>query len=199
MEVRQALADLAEVRVRLASVQRFYGLSGKAAIASGAVAVSAGFVQRAFDGDPRSVTDAHLYLAIWLSCLAAALAINYGALLLWLARRRGSQARMQVRTVGLTILPAIVIGGVLTVSLATHGIWWMLPGTWCMCYALGLFASKAMLPDAVMVVAVAFAAFGAVLLLGAPAVRPLNWSIMPLAFGLGQIAIGLIVVRDREL
>src|ERR1700688_1323503 len=47
MQLRQAMADLAEVRGRLATVQRFDGYSAWAAIASGGLAIPAGAVQYA--------------------------------------------------------------------------------------------------------------------------------------------------------
>lgn len=191
MEVRQAIADLAEVRGRLANVQRFDGYSGSAAIASGIVALIAGAVQLAIVPHPNAAQRA-LYLAIWLACLGVALALNYGAILAWRARNRGAQAGVQTRTVGLTILPAIVSGGVITLALVLRGVDDLLPGIWCLTYALGIFASRAMVPRDVSWVAAGFGAFGTLLLL-VPAVGPLDWWVMPAAFGLGQIAIGAVV------
>ena len=51
-----------------------------------------------------------------------------------------------MRTVGLTILPAIAAGGVITLALVLRGLFDLLPGMWCATYALGLFASRAMVP-----------------------------------------------------
>ena len=56
MEVRKAIADIAEVRDRLATVQRFDGYSGGAAIASGLVAVGFGVVQALVAPQPRAGT-----------------------------------------------------------------------------------------------------------------------------------------------
>ena len=195
MEVRQALADLAEVRGRLATVQRFDGYSGPAAIASGVVAVAAGIVQALLAPEPVTLAARQTYLGIWLSCLGCALAINYGAILVWRARNRGPQAKIQIRTVGMSIVPAIAAGGVITVALVVRGLTDLLPGMWCATYALGLFASRAMVPRDVVLVAVAFGAVATVLLL-APHIHPLAWWIMPATFGLGQIAIGTIVRLD---
>jgi hypothetical protein len=195
MEVRQALADLAEVRGRLATVQRFDGYSGPAAIASGVVAIAAGIVQALLAPEPSTLAGRQAYLAIWLSCLGCALAINYGAILVWRARNRGPQAKIQIRTVGMSIVPAIAAGGVITVALVLRGLTDLLPGMWCATYALGLFASRAMVPRDVVLVAVAFGAVATVLLL-APHIHPLAWWIMPATFGLGQIAIGTIVRFD---
>jgi hypothetical protein len=192
MEVRQALADLAEVRGRLATVQRFDGYSGPAAIASGVVAILAGIVQAVLAPEPDGPAARQTYLAIWLSCLGFALAINYGAILIWRANNRGAQAKVQIRTVGMSIVPALAAGGVITLALVMRGLIDLVPGMWCATYALGLFASRAMVPRDVVLVAAAFGAVATVLLV-APHIHPLAWWIMPLAFGLGQIAIGAIV------
>ncbi len=195
MEVRRALADLAEVRGRLATVQRFDGYSGKAAIASGLTAVFAGIVQALSVPQPRSVAERQTYLLIWLTCLGCALAINYGAIVAWRVRNRGPQAAVQFRTVGMSILPAVAAGGVITLALSLRGLTDLLPGMWCATYALGLFASRSIVPRNVIFIAVAFGAIGAVLLL-APAPSALAWWIMPVAFGIGQIAIGTTVLDD---
>jgi hypothetical protein len=196
MEVRQAIADLAEVRGRLAGAQRFEGYSGWAAVTSGVAAIVAGLVQLRFAAHPAPAQHGE-YLSIWLACLAAALAINYGAILAWRMRNSNAYARAQMRTVGITILPAIAAGGVLTTALVQHDLFYLLPGTWCAIYALGLFASRAMVPRNVTWVAVLFGIAAGVLLL-APAIDPLAWWVMPLTFGLGQIAIGAIVRRDPQ-
>jgi len=197
MEVRQAIADIAEVRDRLASVQRFGGYSGSAAILSGIVALGVGLVQALVVPQPRTLDAQHQYLTIWLSCLVAALAINYGAILIWRAQHRDEQSRFQIRTVGMSILPAIAAGGVVSAALVRHGLFTLLPGMWCATYALGLFASRALVPPRVVFVAVAFG-FVATLLLFAPGTLALAWWVMPAAFGLGQIAIGAIVLAERR-
>lgn len=195
MEIRQAMADLAEVRGRLANVQRFDGVSGNAAIASGFVALLAGAVQAATVPEPSSAAARGTYIVIWLTCLGLALAINYGAIVAWRARNPGVQAGVQFRTVGMSILPAIAAGGVVTLALVERGLDDLLPGMWCATYALGLFASRRMVPRNVVLVAAAFGAAAAALLL-LPGIAPLAWWVMPAAFGLGQIAIGAIVRAD---
>jgi uncharacterized membrane protein YhaH (DUF805 family) len=132
------------------------------------------------------------YLWIWLICLGLALAINYGAIVTWRSRHTDPQAAAQMRTVGLTILPAIAAGGVITLALVVRGLFDLLPGMWAATYALGLFASRNMVPREVVYVAIAFGA-AATLLLLLPNIEPLAWWIMPAAFGLGQVTIGVIV------
>lgn len=196
MDVTRALADLDEVRSRLAAVQRFRGLSGPAALASGLGAVGTGLVQLSVVPHPVSAEDTARYVAIWIACLGFALAANYGALMVWLVRHWSARSRAEMRTAGMTILPAIVAGGTFTAALLSRGEIGLLPGVWCACYALGLLSSRSMLPRGAIWVAMLFAASGAALLF-APGTNALSWWVMPLTFGLGQIALGALLGADE--
>ncbi|BDE05056.1 hypothetical protein WPS_03320 [Vulcanimicrobium alpinum] len=197
MDVTRAIADLDEVRTRLAAVQRFRGLSGPAAIASGVAAVATGLVQLAFVPHPASAAEGARYVAIWIACLTFALAVNYGALAVWLANNWSSRTRTELRTAAIAIAPAVVAGGAFTAALLAHNELGMLPGTWALCYALGLLSSRSMLPRGTTAVALAFAATGATLLFAA-GTNALAWWVMPLTFGCGQLAIGALIERDRD-
>ncbi|GAC1660067.1 MAG: hypothetical protein NVS4B13_07290 [Candidatus Elarobacter sp.] len=196
MDVTRAIADLDEVRARLASVQRFRGLSGSAALASGVGAIGTGAVQFAVVPAPHGAEDAGRYVAIWIACVAFALAVNYGAVAVWLARNWSSRTRTELRTAALAIVPSIVAGGAFTTALLTRGEIGLLPGTWALCYGLGLLAARSMLPRGVLAIAIAFAAVGSTLLFAAGA-NALAWWVMPLTFGVGQTAIGVLILRDE--
>jgi hypothetical protein len=195
MEVSRAIADLEEVRTRLAAVQRFRGLSGGAAIASGLAAIGSGLIQAATVARPAGAGDGTRYVTIWIACLACSLAVNYGAIVLWLARHWSVRSRVELKTVGMTILPSIVAGGLFTAVFIARGELGLLPGMWCLCYALGLIASRAMAPPGIGWVAALFAACGAALLF-APGSNALAWWVMPATFGIGQLIIGVLVSRD---
>jgi hypothetical protein len=197
MDVTRAIADLDEVRSRLASVQRFRGLSGPAALASGVGAFGTGIVQLVVAPHPHGGEDAARYVAIWIACLAFALAVNYGALAVWLANNWSSRSRTELRTAALAVLPAVVAGGAFTAALLAHDQVGLLPGTWALCYALGLLAARAMLPRGTAVVAVSFGVIGATLLF-ATGIEALAWWVMPLTFGCGQIAIGALIELDAD-
>ncbi len=198
MDVTRAIADLDEVRSRLASVQRFRGLSGPAALASGVGALGTGLVQLAVVPHPGSAEDSARYVAIWIACLAFALAANYGAILVWLLRHWSARSRAELGSAGMTILPSVVAGGAFTLALLARGEIGLLPGIWCSCYALGLFASRSMLPRGAVAIAMMFAAAGCTLLF-AQGTNALSWWVMPATFGVGQIAIGLVIARDEAL
>jgi hypothetical protein len=195
MEVSRAIADLEEVRTRLAAVQRFRGLSGGAAFASGVAALVSGIIQATSVAAPASPAEGARYVTIWIACLACSLAVNYGAIVLWLARHWSVRSRIELKTVGMTILPSVVAGGLFTAAFVSRGQLGLLPGTWCLCYALGLIASRAMAPPGIGWIAALFAASGGALLF-APGSNALAWWVMPATFGIGQIVIGILVSRD---
>lgn len=196
MDVTRAIADLDEVRSRLASVQRFRGLSGPAALASGVAAVATGLVQLLAIPAPHTAADGGRYVTLWIACLSFALALNYGAVAVWLARNWSSRTRNQLRTAGVTILPSIVAGGAFTAALLARGEIGLLPGTWALCYGLGLLAARSMLPRGVAPVAGGFAAVGSALLF-ASGTNALVWWVMPATFGIGQLLIGMLMERDQ--
>ncbi|MBV8600233.1 MAG: hypothetical protein JO359_01585 [Candidatus Eremiobacteraeota bacterium] len=196
MNRQQAAADLAEVRRRLAGVQRFAGFSGVAAVGSGFIGLCAGAVQGIVAPHPHGEAALHAYLTIWLSTLAVALALNYGAVAMWLARNHGRHALEQSRIAAIAILPSILFGGALTVALVDAGMWRLLPGVWYGAYAVGLFASRTLVPGSVVTVAGAFGV-GAIALLLPFSAFSLAWWVMPVGFGFAQIAIGVCLARDR--
>ena len=198
MEVERAIADLAEVRDRLASVQEFRGYSASAAALSGLMAVMAGGIQWMIAPAPQTPDAVGRYLEIWFVCLALALAINYGALLAWYVRIAGRHERSQTRTVGVAIIPAIALGAVLSLAMIAHGMPWLLPGIWYASYGIGLFSSRAMLPRGVILVASAFGIAGAALILTLDTSLPLRFWVMPLGFGFGQMFSGYRLSQDRK-
>lgn len=194
-ELDRALSDIAEVRERLAMTQRFKGYSGIAAMLSGGLAVVAGLVQHAIVPVPSNAGDRHVYFAIWFACAAAAALVNYGAILNWFWSDASARDRWQTRTVGLAILPALLLGAGLSFGLFAHGEIALLPGVWYGCYGVGLFASRTMLPDGLPPIAAAFIAVG-VALLFVPASIALAWWMLPLGFGVGQCFIGVLIRRE---
>jgi hypothetical protein len=74
----------------------------------------------------------------------------------------------------------------------------MLPGVWYACYAVGLFASRAMVPKGAIPLAAAFGIAGLLLLLTPSTLLPLSWWVMPIGFGFGQMLIGWLLMREGD-
>jgi hypothetical protein len=196
-DLERALADIAEVRERLGHVQRFKGYSGLAAAISGVFAFAAGVVQWLLVPAVRTSLDGHLYFAIWFACCAAAMVVNYGAIAHWYINDATARERWQTATVGFAILPALILGAALSFALLRADFFAFLAAVWYGCYGVGLLASHTMLPRAVLPISAAFLAAGIGLLFAPPAVALSPW-ILGIGFGAGQIAIGVLVMRERE-
>ena len=108
-----------------------------------------------------------------------------------------ARERWQTATVGFAILPALILGAALSFALLRADLFAFLPAVWYGCYGVGLLASHTMLPRAVLPISVAFLAAGIGLLFASPAVALSPW-ILAVGFGAGQIAIGVLVMRERE-
>jgi len=195
-ELERALVDIAEVRERLAMTQRFKGYSGVAAAASGFFALAAGVLQALLVPVPQTIAQGREYFAIWLVCCAAAAIVNYGAIAHWFVSDESARDRWQTRTVGLAILPALVLGAALSFALLQDGHFAYLPGIWYGCYGVGLFASRTMIPRGAVAIASCFMLAGIALLFTPPAIG-LAWWVLPLGFGAGQIGIGALLLRER--
>lgn len=196
-DLERALADIAEVRERLGAVQRFKGYSGLAALISGLFALSAGVVQWLLVPAVASAHQGRLYFAIWFACCAASVVVNYSAIAHWYVNDATARERWQTASVGFAILPALLLGAALSFALLRAGLFAFLPGVWYGCYGVGLIASRTMLPPSVVPVCVAFLAVGAALLFAPPVIALAPW-VLAAGFGVGQIAIGICVMRDHE-
>ena len=194
-DIERALADIAEVRDRLAGAQRFKGYSAIAAGLSGGFALVAGVVQALLMGTPQTNHDGRMYFAIWFICCAASIVVNYGAIAHWFVNDATAREKWQTRTVGLSMLPAIVLGAAFSLALVQSDLVRFLPGVWFACYGVGLFASRLTVPRGVLPIAGAFVLAG-IALLFAPADIALQWWVNALGFGAGQIAIAVLVGRD---
>jgi hypothetical protein len=199
MELERALSDLEEVRDRLAHVQRFEGYSGPAAAASGVCALIAGVVQWRVAPLPQTPDTTLFYVGIWIACLLVALALNYGAVLAWMLKHRGPSAQSQFRTAARSIAPSIVLGGALSLALIENNMVALLPGTWFALYALGLFASRGVIPKSTLGITFGFGALALVFLVTPLVSLALAWWVMPLGFGAGQLAIGYLIWKGRTL
>jgi hypothetical protein len=197
MEIERALSDLAEVRDRLIRAQRFDGYSAAAATASGVVALAAGYTQWLVAPLPQAPESLRTYVLIWMACLAVALALNYGGVVVWVLKHRGPAAASGFRSAARSIAPSVVLGGLLTAALIDRSDYALLPGTWFALYAIGLFASRDVIPQATLVVTLGFTALAALFLVSPLQSVALSWWVMPLGFGIGQIAVGCLIWRDR--
>lgn len=153
MELHDALAQIAEIRQRMASGQVFRGYRAATTGFTAVVAALAACAQALWVPDAAKNLDG--YLALW--CGAAALCVIVVAVEMLLRCRR-SESPLQRQMTLLAVdqfVPSVVAGGLLTwvVRDAAPDAAGLLPGLWAILFSLGVFASRRFLPRGIAVVA----------------------------------------------
>jgi len=192
IEVHKALADIGDIRLRLAAGTVFRGFGPAVIAVTGGSALVLGAVQTLgflISSDPI------VFFAPWVA-LAVLSAVLIGVEMRARTRRHhGGLADAMVLNAVEHFLPfgaaGAVIGGIVTRF--TPDISWLLPGLWQILLSLGLFASLRFLPRTIAIAAAwYFVAGAAVLLLGCDT-RALSPAGMALPFGIGQILLAVIL------
>lgn len=149
MELDEALARIAIIHRHIVRGQIFHGYRAIPTLLSGLMAFVACAVQGIWLDD-----DVKACLFLWISAAAASLAIV--AVEMILRCRRSDSTLERDMTIGAAeqFIPTLVAGALLTVVVALFEPEqvWMLPGLWAIMFSLGIFASRRMLPRAVLLV-----------------------------------------------
>ena len=200
MELQEALAQVSEIRLQIARSESFRGYRSVTAAFSALTAVVAAALQPLFV--PAPLGDPHAYLLLWIT----AAVVGAGATGIEMAIRcRRSASPTASRTTWMAVeqfVPCLLAGAVLTFVMAIYLAeeLWMLPGLWGVLFSLGIFASRRLLPRAVIWLAFYYLACGALAL----ALAQETWAFSPWAMGItfggGQAltAIVLYVTLERD-
>lgn len=183
MELRDALAQISEIRLRMARAEVFRGYRALTTAVSGLLALAAAGAQALWIADPAA--ELATYLLLW--CGAAALCGLVVAADL-VVRWRRTHEPLKAHKTWLAIeqiLPCVAAGALVTFALVRFApeTATLLPGLWQVLFSLGLFASSALLPRGMGLVASFYLVSGVVCL----AFGSLSPWAMGLPFGLGQV------------
>jgi hypothetical protein len=198
MELREALTQIAEIRLQMARTEVFRGYRAVPVAFSGLLALFAAVVQSAWITEPLQNVPA--YLTLWVG---AAVLSAVAAGLEMAVRSRNSESPLTREVTWLAVaqfLPCLVAGGLVTFVLALYApeALWVLPGIWQILFSLGIFASYRLLPRATFGVAVFYLCAGVACLAlarGDSALWP--WA-MGLPFGLGQLYAAAVLYWTLE-
>ena len=181
----RAMDNLRFIRETMEDAVCFTAVSGVGEIAVGLSAFAAAFVAA------RAATPLG-WLLTWLgeACLAFLLT---GGAIVWKARQANiSLISRPGRRFALGLLPPLIAGALLTVTLFAAGVLWVLPGLWLLLYGTGVVTGGAFSVRIVPVMGLGFMALGAVALLA-----PAAWGDAFLAAGFGglNLLFGLFIAR----
>lgn len=140
--LHHALREVRELKRHILTKQRFKGYSGRARALGGCAALAAALVLRAgyFPADLTNL------LVTWGVVLAVGLSLNYGALVYWFLYDEEVGRDWRSLKPALEVLPAFLVGGLLTAALLRTGEASLLPGVWLSLYGLANLASRHVLP-----------------------------------------------------
>src|SRR5262249_22697333 len=196
MELREALAQISEIRQQVARTAVFPGYRAVPVAFSGLLALTVAVLEEAWISDP--LQEIAAYLTLWvgaavisLLAMGVEIALNY--------RASGSSLSRELTRLAVgQFLPSVVAGGLVTFALVTYAraSVWLLPGLWAILFSLGIFASHRLLPRATFWVALFYLVVGTFCLtLGEASLSP--WA-MGVPFGVGQLFAAAVLYWTLE-
>lgn len=194
MELHRAIAQLSDIHAQVLRSELFRGYRAVPTAISSGIAVVAALLQSSIV----SAATPTEFVVQWSGVAALAAAIC--AADLWLRARRSPTVAKRVLPVVGQFLPAIAVGGVLTIVLlrTASPMISVLPGVWAMLMGVGIMAMRPYLPRAIGFVAAFYVAVGGVLVVTAqPAAVPNPWT-MGAVFGVGQAAAATVLFLNLE-
>lgn len=196
-DLDKALADIGEIRQRLAAGTVFRGFGPLVIAATGGLALAAAAAQTLL---PALAAGGEQFVMLW-TAVAAASSVLIGAEMYIRTRRQhdGLADAMLFNAVE-HFLPVGAVGAVIAAILVRYApdAIWVLPGLWQMLLALGLFAATRFLPRDVAIAGAWYFATGATVLFLASETRALSpWS-MGVPFGIGQLILAILLHFAQE-
>jgi len=189
--VHQALAQVRLMHRQLVEKQRFKGYSGRARAIAGCFALmgALGLVRFSVQSDLVS-------LEVWLSVAAASLAVNFGGTLAWFLQESHGDHDLRRLKPALEVMPALLVGGILTFTLFRDGQTAHLQPIWMLLFGVANLASRHSLPPAVSVIGIFYLTCGILLLVAGARFAFSNPWPMGLVFFVGEWLSGLILHFD---
>jgi hypothetical protein len=187
MELRDALAQISEIRLQMARTEVFRGYRAAPVAFSGGLAFAAAALQPVLVPDPGRQVGA--YLALWVGAAALG-AIAAGAGMAVGMVNPASTWRRRITWLAVEqFVPCLIAGGLVTAVVAWHlpELLWLLPGLWQVLFSLGIFASCRLLPRATFGVGVFYLISGIATLALARGDLALSPWAMGVPFGVGQL------------
>ena len=182
--LNRTLAELSVVRAQLARGVYYRGYRAVVVLCTGVVAVAAARLQPLLVAPDRP----RLFVLYWAAVAMVNIAIAATAALA--AGRNGDRlSQQQTISVFGAAVATLAAGALATVgiTLARPDAIALLPGLWCLFFAVGIFATLSYLPRAIGWSGVWYFAAGMALLLASDSQLPLRPWGMGFSFGVGQI------------
>ncbi len=179
----RAVADLEYIRRTIERSSAFTAVSGWAGVVMGLVALTAAVLARGA-GPER-------WVLTWIAAAAVAFVLAMAGIVHKARRLEEPLLRGPGRKFLLGTLPALLVGGMLTLPLLRAGAVDLLPGTWLVLYGTAILGGGAFSVRIIPLMGATFMGLGAVALL----VPSLGGEAMAVGFGGLHLVFGLVIAR----
>lgn len=193
-DLDRAMEEIRAIRGQIARSTAFRGYGPGAHAVTGALALAVAAIEAA----RLPASDLATFLLVWIATAAVAITVIAIEAYHRACRLHDGLVASMLHSALEPFLPCLAAGGLLTLLVARSApeAAWMLPGLWQILLSLGVFASLRALPRALFAVGVWYLAAGlAVLALAAADHRLGPWR-MGIPFGVGQLAVAVILYRN---
>jgi len=198
MDLRDALAQITEIRQQLARTEVFRGYRALPVAFSGFLALGVSCLQAIWF--PQPTVDLAGYLALWIGAAVLSILVMGVGLLLHCRHSPLPLVRTTTLLAVSQFAPCVVAGGLVAFVFWHHAYdaLWMLPGIWSVLFGLGIFASYRLLPRATFWVGVHYLCAGAFCLAWAQGDAAFSPWAMAVPFGVGQLMAASILYWTLE-
>ena len=198
MQLREALDQIAEIRLRMAESELFRGYRALPVALSGVFALVAAIVQPILLVNPAQNPAA--YVALW--GIVAALSVAAAGSTMFLRDHfAGSSHTRSITWLAIRqFVPCLIAGAGITLVVLRHAVEaaWLLPGLWAVLFSQGIFASSRLLPKPIFAVGAFYLTAGLLtLLFGNESYAFSPWA-MALTFGIGQLSTAAVLYWTLE-
>ncbi len=193
MQLHNALDQIDAIRRGLARAELFRGYRALPTALTGVIALGAALAQGLWIEDP--VRQVAAWSALWIGAAVLAFATVTGPLMLRLLSRPDEWRRSHTLVALEHLLPSYVAGALLTAVIlrSSPESIAILPGLWQVLFALGLFASRSLLPLPVLFMALFYLVAGTATWAWGLSGGSLSPWMMGLPFGVGQLGCAAIL------
>lgn len=194
MDHARALDQISEIHKHLAKSEVYRGYRSMPVALSGAVGLVAAWLQAPSLG----ANDPIGFVIFWTAIAGVSATIGMSEIAFNYAFRETTFERRKTRLVVGQFLPSVVVGAIVTVTIArlSAALVPLLPGLWAALFGVAIFAARPYLPRATGWVALWYFGAGAWLLWHADA-PPSPWTVGG-TFGLGQLFAALVLYWNLE-
>lgn len=193
MDHRRALADIEDIRTRMAEATVFRGFGPAALAATGILALAVAAVQSAA-GSVRQ-DDPLAFFGVWIAVAVVSVLLVGAEMVVRSNRHHSGMATGMILTAVLRFVPAGCAGAALGAIFCRFvpSEVWMLPGLWQILVGVGVFAAASSLPGGAAVGGAWYLVAGcSVLMLSAPDRAFSPWT-MGVPFAVGQLVLAVVV------